>query len=64
MLLIQERKFSATKVEESADATQAYKKSCYFEIDFTIQEDASVYECVQKFAAFDIGALVVVDAKG
>merc|ERR1712115_660177 len=56
--------FSSSKVEDSVDATQAYKKSCYFEIDFTIPEDVSVYEAVQKFAAFDIGALVVVDSKG
>ena len=62
--LYQRKQNFSVKVEESADATQAYKKSCYFEIDFTIPEESSVYEAVQKFAAFDIGCLVVVDAKG
>merc|ERR1711862_209291 len=55
---------SLAKIDDVVDATQAYKKSCYFEIDFTILEDSTVYEAVQKFSAFDIGALVVVDSKG
>jgi hypothetical protein len=53
-----------TTLSEIDNAGATFKKSCYFEMDFTISEDASVYEAVQKFAAFDIGALVTVDANG
>jgi len=55
---------SMTTVAESSDATDAWKKSCYVEIDFTISENATVYDAVQRFSAYDIGALVVVDDKG
>lgn len=54
----------STTVEDSPDASDAWKKSCYIEIDFTINEDLTVYDAVQRFAAFDIGALVVVDGNG
>lgn len=33
-------------------------------MDFTIPEDSTVYEAVQKFAAYDIGCLVTTDASG
>jgi predicted transcriptional regulator len=51
-------------LEESQTAKSAWKKSCYFEMDFTISEDASVYEAVQKFAAYDVGCLVTTDSAG
>lgn len=37
-------------LEDSPSAKSAWEKSCYFEMDFTIPEDASVFEAVQKFA--------------
>lgn len=33
-------------------------------IDFTIPEDCTVYEAVQKFSAYNIGCLVTVNATG
>jgi uncharacterized cupredoxin-like copper-binding protein len=51
-------------VIEAATATDALKYSGYSTIDFTINEDATVYEAVQKFAAFNIGCLVTTDAAG
>lgn len=51
-------------LEEHPSAKSAWQKSCYFEMDFTIPEDATVYEAVQKFAAYDIGCLVTTDASG
>ena len=51
-------------LEESKTAKSAWQKSCYFEMDFTIPEDASVYEAVQKFAAYDVGCLVTTDSSG
>lgn len=53
-----------TTLSQMDNAGDTFKKSCYFEMDFTISEESTVYEAVQKFAAFDIGALVTVDAKG
>ena len=47
-----------------ATADDALKYSGYSEIDFTIKEDAPVYDAVQKFAAFNIGCLVTTDAAG
>jgi len=51
-------------LEETPSARSAWEKSCYFEMDFSISEEATVYEAVQKFAAYDIGCLVTTDVKG
>lgn len=53
-----------TTIEESTSARSAWEKSCYYEMDFRISEDATVYEAVQRFAAYDIGCLVTTDASG
>lgn len=55
---------SFTTVSEAATVSDALKYSGYSEIDFTINEDAPVYDAVQKFAAYNIGCLVVTDAAG
>ena len=34
------------------------------DIDYTINENDTVYEAVQKFAAYNVGCLVTVDADG
>ncbi|CAB1099048.1 unnamed protein product [Ectocarpus sp. CCAP 1310/34] len=49
----------ATTVENRSSAKDALQKSCYFKIDFGISENATVYEAVQRFAAYNIGALAV-----
>lgn len=46
----------AQSVKEGLTATDAWNKSCYSEIDYTISDDAAVYDAVQKFAAYNIGA--------
>ena len=51
-------------VKEGLTATDAWNKSCYSEIDYTICEDKPVYDAVQKFAAYNIGCLVTVDGNG
>lgn len=51
-----------TTVENRSSAKDALKKSCYFKIDFGISEEATVYEAVQRFAAYNIGALAVTNA--
>lgn len=52
----------ATTVENRSSAKDALQKSCYFKIDFGISEEATVYEAVQRFAAYNIGALAVTNA--
>lgn len=51
-------------LEESIEASQAYKKSCYMAINFTIDEERTVYEAVQRFSAYNIGCLVTTDSTG
>lgn len=51
-------------VKEGLTATDAWNKSCYSEIDYTIDENLPVYEAIKKFAAYNIGCLVTVDASG
>lgn len=53
---------SFATVRQTAD--DALKYSGYSSIDFTIKEDAMVYDAVQKFAAFNIGCLVTTDSAG
>lgn len=36
----------------------------FVEIDFTISDDAVVFEAVQRFAAYDIGCLITTNADG
>lgn len=55
---------SMVTVNEALTAEDARSVSGYASIDYTISEDATVYDAVQKFAAFNIGALVVTDKSG
>jgi len=57
------RAFVAPKLGER-DANYAWLKSCYSGIDYTISDDATVYEAVEKFAAYGVGCLVTKDANG
>jgi hypothetical protein len=56
---------SLTTVAEAVrTAEDALKYSGYSSIDFTIDQNAKVYDAVQKFAAFNIGCLVTTDQEG
>lgn len=57
------RSFSSA-IEENLSASDAWKKSCYVQIEYTISEDATVYDAIQRFAAYDIGCLVTVNSDG
>jgi len=50
--------------EKSGSVMDAWKKSCYFEMDYKISENSCVYEAVEKFAGYDVGALIAVDSEG
>jgi len=50
--------------EQSGSIMNAWEKSCYHEMNYTISEDASVFEAVEKFAGYDVGALVATDSQG
>jgi predicted transcriptional regulator len=45
-------------------ASDAAELSGYNKIDFTIDEDSTVLEAVQRFVAHNIGCLVTVNSKG
>mmetsp|Transcript_9523 Transcript_9523/g.17900 ORF Transcript_9523/g.17900 Transcript_9523/m.17900 type:complete len:192 (+) Transcript_9523:153-728(+) len=49
---------------DKGSVIDAWNRSCYFEMDFTIPEDSTVYEAVEKFSAYDVGALVTTDKNG
>jgi predicted transcriptional regulator len=51
-------------IGERATAQSAWEKSCYFKIDFKVNENSLVYEAVQRFAAYNIGALAVTNDEG
>lgn len=55
-----------TTIQELATADDAWKRSCFSGMgkDFTIHDNASVYDAVQKLAGFNIGCLVTVDDDG
>ena len=50
--------------EKSGSIMNAWEKSCYHEMNYKISEDATVYEAVEKFAGYDVGALVATDQQG
>jgi len=51
-------------IQEALTAEDASKLSCYSNIDFSIDEDSTVLDAVQKFAAYKVGCLVTVDSDG
>mmetsp|Transcript_8985 Transcript_8985/g.13810 ORF Transcript_8985/g.13810 Transcript_8985/m.13810 type:complete len:215 (+) Transcript_8985:143-787(+) len=55
---------SMVSVAESPSAHEAWEKSCYVAIDFTIPDDHLVFEAVQRFAAYDIGCLITTGENG
>jgi CBS domain-containing protein len=53
-----------TTIQQVATADEAWKKSCFSGMDFTINDEETVYDAVQKLAGFNIGCLVTVDNDG
>ena len=53
-----------TEVSQHASASTAWEKSCYNKIDYTISDDLTVYEAVQRFSAYNVGALVTTNGEG
>ena len=49
---------------QALTAEDARQVSGYAEIDYSIAEDATVLDAVQKFAAYNIGCLVTTDPSG
>jgi len=45
----------------TTSALNVFERSCYHNIDFKINEESSVKEAVERFTAFNIGCLAVVD---
>jgi len=50
--------------DESGTILKAWENSCYNKMEFAIKEDATVFEAVQQFSAYRVGALVVINSAG
>lgn len=55
------RSFSTINTIFKPSALNVFEKSCYYKVDFKISEEASVREAINRFAAFKIGCLAVVN---
>mmetsp|Transcript_35740 Transcript_35740/g.54969 ORF Transcript_35740/g.54969 Transcript_35740/m.54969 type:complete len:185 (-) Transcript_35740:127-681(-) len=51
-------------LEQKITASDAWVKSCYVEIDYTISDDSFVYDAVQRMSAFKVGCLVTTGKDG
>jgi predicted transcriptional regulator len=58
---ITQPRYLSSTLNSSTTAMNVYKKSCYFKIDFRINEEMPVAEAVTRFSAFNIGCLAVTD---
>lgn len=58
---ISQSRYLSSTLNSSITAMNVYKKSCYFKIDFRINEEMPVAEAVTRFSAFNIGCLAVTD---
>ena len=54
------RSFSTMKTSGST-AMSVFKKSCYYKLDFKINEDKPLSEAVARFKVFNVGCLAVVN---
>jgi hypothetical protein len=62
MVAVQSVNFGTS--EKKGSIMNAWNASCYHEMDFSIPETSTVFEAVERFAAYDIGALVTTDENG
>lgn len=50
--------------DKKGSILDAWNASCYHEMDYSIPETATVFEAVERLAAYDVGALVTTDENG
>jgi signal-transduction protein with cAMP-binding, CBS, and nucleotidyltransferase domain len=60
---IQTKKFSSVDFLPIT-ALDIYKKSCYYSLDYKINEESDVKEAVNRFTAFNVSCLAVTNSKG
>ena len=60
---VQTKKFSSIDLLP-VSALDIYKKSCYYNIDYKINEESDVKEAVTRFTAFNVSCLAVTNNKG
>jgi CBS domain-containing protein len=49
------------ETKKNINAIDIYNKSCYYKVDFKINENATTTELVQRFSSLNIGCLAVTD---
>ncbi|CAM9398278.1 unnamed protein product, partial [Hapterophycus canaliculatus] len=50
---------SAAPAEDVRTAQHAWEKSCYFNIDYKIDEGSTVYDAISRMSAYNVGCLIV-----
>eukprot|EP00904_Undaria_pinnatifida_P000859 jgi/Undpi1/10774/HiC_scaffold_29.g13222.m1 len=54
------RRFSdSTAAEDVRTAQHAWEKSCYFNIDYKIDEGDNVFDAISRMSAYNVGCLIV-----
>lgn len=55
----------APRIGDAArDASYAWSKSCYSGMDFSICDECTVFEAVEKLVSYNVGCLATKDAEG
>eukprot|EP00903_Cladosiphon_okamuranus_P007999 g7718.t1 len=50
---------AAAPAEDVRTAQHAWEKSCYFNIDYKIDEGSTVYDAISRMSAYNVGCLIV-----
>jgi predicted transcriptional regulator len=61
---VAEAESTAAASSSNPSAHDAYQRSCYMKIDFTVKDDHSVMEAVTKMCAYNCGCLVTTNEEG
>jgi CBS domain-containing protein len=63
MLKVTSSKFSTLINKFTSNAISIFNKSCYYKVDFKINEESNVRDMVERFTNFNIGCLAVTNNK-
>lgn len=58
---ITNKPFIKFRASSSSTAINVFKKSCYYKVDFKINEEQPLKEAITRFTVFNVGCLAVTD---